>query len=50
MAHTSLGVLRRIGALAPAEIDRCLERWLKAGVIEAGATASGAEAARGRAA
>ena len=31
---TSLGVLRRIGALAPVEIDRCVERWLKAGVIE----------------
>jgi curved DNA-binding protein CbpA len=32
--RTSLGVLRRIGALAPVEIDRCLERWLKSGVIE----------------
>ncbi len=32
--RTPLGVLRTIGALAPAEIDRCLERWLKAGVLE----------------
>ncbi len=32
--RSSLGVLRRIGALSPSEIDRCLERWLKAGVIE----------------
>ncbi len=32
--RTSRGLLRRIGALAPAEIDRCLERWLKAGVLE----------------
>jgi curved DNA-binding protein CbpA len=32
--RTSLGVLRQIGALAPVEIDRCLERWLKTGVIE----------------
>jgi curved DNA-binding protein CbpA len=32
--RTSLGVLRRIGALAPVEIDRCVERWLKAGVLE----------------
>jgi hypothetical protein len=32
--RTSRGVLRRIGALAPAEIDRCLERWLKEGVLE----------------
>jgi len=32
--RTSRGVLRRIGALAPGEIDRCLERWLKEGVLE----------------
>jgi len=32
--RTSLGVLRRIGALAPGEIDRCVERWLKEGVLE----------------
>jgi curved DNA-binding protein CbpA len=32
--RTSLGVLRTIGALAPAEIDRCLERWIKSGVLE----------------
>jgi curved DNA-binding protein CbpA len=32
--RTSRGVLRTIGALAPAEIDRCLERWLKSGVLE----------------
>jgi curved DNA-binding protein CbpA len=32
--HTPRGVLRRIGALDPAEIDRCLERWLAAGVLE----------------
>jgi len=32
--RTSRGVLRRIGALAPAQIDRCLERWLKEGVLE----------------
>jgi curved DNA-binding protein CbpA len=32
--RTTLGVLRRIGALAPVEIERCLERWLKTGVIE----------------
>lgn len=32
--RTTRGVLRRIGALAPAEIDRCLERWLKQGVLE----------------
>jgi len=32
--RTSLGVLRRIGALGPVEIDRCIERWLKAGVLE----------------
>ena len=25
--RTSRGVLRRIGALAPAEIDRCVTRW-----------------------
>ena len=32
--RTSRGVLRRIGALAPAEIDRCVARWLEAGVLE----------------
>jgi curved DNA-binding protein CbpA len=32
--RTPRGVLRQIGALAPGEIDRCLERWLKAGVLE----------------
>jgi curved DNA-binding protein CbpA len=32
--RTSRGVLLRIGALAPGEIDRCLERWLKQGVLE----------------
>jgi curved DNA-binding protein CbpA len=32
--RTTRGELRRIGALAPAEIDRCLERWLKEGVLE----------------
>lgn len=32
--RTTRAVLRRIGALAPAEIDRCLERWLKEGVLE----------------
>jgi curved DNA-binding protein CbpA len=32
--HTPRGVLREIGALAPGEIDRCLERWLKEGVLE----------------
>ncbi len=43
--RTSRGVLRRIGALAPAEIDRCLERWLKEGVLELVRPAT-AEAAR----
>jgi curved DNA-binding protein CbpA len=32
--RTPRGVLREIGALAPGEIDRCLERWLKEGVLE----------------
>lgn len=32
--RTSRGALRRIGALAPAEIDRCVTRWLEAGVLE----------------
>jgi len=32
--RTPRGVLRRIGALPPADIDRCLERWLEAGVLE----------------
>jgi len=32
--RTSRGVLRRIGALPPAEIDRCVARWLEAGVLE----------------
>jgi len=32
--RTPRGVLRGIGALEPAEIDRCLERWLKEGIIE----------------
>jgi curved DNA-binding protein CbpA len=32
--RTPRGVLRQIGALAPGEIDRCLERWLKEGVLE----------------
>jgi len=32
--RTSQGVLRRIGALGPAEIDRCVARWLEAGVLE----------------
>src|SRR5258705_257139 len=32
--RTSRAVLRRIGALAPAEIDRCVARWLEAGVLE----------------
>jgi curved DNA-binding protein CbpA len=43
--RTSLGVLRRIGALAPGEIDRCIERWLKEGVLEL-MRAGGAERAR----
>jgi curved DNA-binding protein CbpA len=43
--RTSRSVLRRIGALAPAEIDRCLERWLKEGVVELVRTGT-AEAAR----
>jgi curved DNA-binding protein CbpA len=45
--RTTRGVLRRIGALDPAEIDRCLERWLKEGVVERvrpGAPASGPKA------
>ncbi len=32
--RTTLGLLHRIGAIAPAEIDRCVERWLEAGVLE----------------
>lgn len=32
--RTTRAVLRRIGALEPAEIDSCLERWLKEGVVE----------------
>jgi curved DNA-binding protein CbpA len=32
--RTPRAALRRIGALEDAEIDRCLERWLKEGVIE----------------
>jgi curved DNA-binding protein CbpA len=32
--RTPRGVLRQIGALAPVEIDRCIERWLKEGVLE----------------
>jgi curved DNA-binding protein CbpA len=43
--RTTRGVLRRIGALGPAEIDRCLERWLKEGVLEV-VRAKGREAAR----
>jgi curved DNA-binding protein CbpA len=42
--RTSRGVLRRIGALAPAEIDRCLERWLKEGVLERVRASAAAEA------
>jgi curved DNA-binding protein CbpA len=43
--RTTLGVLRRIGALPPFEIDRCIERWLKAGVIEWVPSAAAAERA-----
>src|SRR5262245_57072929 len=32
--RTSQGVLRRIGGLTPVEIDRCVARWLEAGVLE----------------
>ena len=32
--RTSRGVLHRIGALSAAEIDRCVARWLEAGVLE----------------
>jgi curved DNA-binding protein CbpA len=32
--RTSCAVLRRIGALTAAEIDRCVARWLEAGVLE----------------
>jgi curved DNA-binding protein CbpA len=32
--QTTWGDLRVIGALPPAEIDRCLELWLKEGVVE----------------
>ena len=42
--RTSLGVLRRIGALGPSEIDRCLERWLKDGVLELVRASARAEA------
>jgi hypothetical protein len=40
-------LLREIGGLAPGEADRCLERWLKEGLVEiVGAEASGSAAAR----
>jgi len=45
--RTTRGVLRRIGALEPAEIDRCLERWLKDGVLELVRSGAAAAAARG---
>jgi curved DNA-binding protein CbpA len=44
--HTTLGLLRRIGAMPPVEIDRCIERWLKTGVIEWVQTGAAAEHAR----
>jgi curved DNA-binding protein CbpA len=44
--RTSQGVLRRIGALAPAEIDRCVARWLEAGVLELTRAELGGEEAR----
>src|SRR5262245_46532409 len=31
--RTSRGLLHRIGGLAPAEVDRCVARWLDAGVL-----------------
>jgi curved DNA-binding protein CbpA len=34
---TSWAVLRQIGGLPPEEVDRCLERWLEAGLLEIGA-------------
>jgi curved DNA-binding protein CbpA len=45
--HTSWGTLRQIGALPPHEVDRCIESWLKAGVL---VTAEIAAAAASRAA
>jgi curved DNA-binding protein CbpA len=44
--HTTVGLLRRIGAMPPVEIDRCIERWLKTGVIEWVQTGAAAEHAR----
>ena len=32
--HTSWNELRQMGALPPAEVDGCIERWLKEGVVE----------------
>ena len=32
--HTPRGVLRRIGGLAPGEVDRLIDRWLADGVLE----------------
>lgn len=34
--NTPQGVLREVGGLPPAEVDRCLERWARAGVVEFG--------------
>jgi len=46
---TPLSLLRQIAALPPAEVDRCLERWVKEGVVEwsgSGARFGAAPAAR----
>src|SRR5512145_405330 len=32
--RTTRGVLRRIGGLAPGEVDRLIDRWLADGVLE----------------
>jgi curved DNA-binding protein CbpA len=44
---TPLSLLRQIAALPPAEVDRCIERWAKQGVVEWGS--AGARKATARA-
>jgi curved DNA-binding protein CbpA len=41
-------LLREIGGLAPGEADRCLERWLKDGLVIVGSDGSASAASRGK--